>query len=309
MGKYQNLAIVRANKSHYLCTCKHNANICDIMQQYFRISAVLSVLIMAALATAQAHRHHSHGEVAGKVVAADASDVYATVVLKGTAHGSPTAADGTYSIKAPAGQYTLEVSAMGYRKALRKVEIRPGKRLSIDVRLTPSAIALAGVQVVSSGIDRVKGSAYNAVAIDARPLHNSTKTLAEALQKAPGLKLREAGGVGSDMNVSIDGFSGKHVKVFIDGVPQEGVGSSFGLNNIPVSFAERIEVYKGVVPVGLGADAIGGVINIVTDKRPRRWHADASYSYGSFNTHKSTPTARSTPTSRTSTSARPSATG
>ena len=287
MGKYQNLAIVCANKSHYLCTCKHNANICDIMQQYFRISAVLSVFIMAALATAQAHRHHSHGEVAGKVVAADASDVYATVVLKGTPHGSPTAADGTYSIKAPAGQYTLEVSAMGYRKALRKVEIRPGKRLSVDVRLTPSAIALAGVQVVSSGIDRVKGSAYNAVAIDARPLHNSTKTLAEALQKAPGLKLREAGGVGSDMNVSIDGFSGKHVKVFIDGVPQEGVGSSFGLNNIPVSFAERIEVYKGVVPVGLGADAIGGVINIVTDKRPRRWHADASYSYGSFNTHKS----------------------
>ena len=89
-GKYLNLAIVRANGSHYLCTCKHNANICDIMQQYFRISAVLSVFIIAVLATAQAHRHHSHGEVAGKVVTADASDVYATVVLKGTPHGSPT---------------------------------------------------------------------------------------------------------------------------------------------------------------------------------------------------------------------------
>lgn len=31
----------------------------------------------------------------------------------------------------------------------------------------------------------------------------------------------------------------------------------------------------------------GGVINIVTEKQPRRWFADASYSYGSFNTHKS----------------------
>ena len=167
------------------------------------------------------------------------------------------------------------------------MEVRPGERLSVDMRLAPSAISLAGVQVVSSGIDRVKGSAYNAVAIDARQLHNSTKSLAEALQKAPGLKLREAGGVGSDINVMVDGFSGKHVKVFIDGVPQEGVGSSFGLGNIPVTYAERIEVYKGVVPVGLGADAIGGVINIVTNKRPRRWHADASYSYGSFNTHRS----------------------
>ena len=46
----------------------------------------------------------------------------------------------------------------------------------------------------------------------------------------------------------MDGFSGKHIKIFIDGIPQEGVGNSFGLNNIPVNFAERIEVYKGVVP-------------------------------------------------------------
>ena len=148
-------------------------------------------------------------------------------------------------------------------------------------------IRLAEVTVVSSGVSRVKNSAYNAVAVDTRGMLNSTKTLGEALAKAPGLKLRESGGVGSDMNLMLDGFSGKHVKVFIDGVPQEGVGSSFGLNNIPVNFAERIEVYKGVVPVGFGTDAIGGVINIVTGKKRRQWFVDAAYSYGSFNTHKS----------------------
>jgi len=85
----------------------------------------------------------------------------------------------------------------------------------------------------------------------------------------------------------MDGFSGKHIKIFIDGVPQEGVGASFGLNNIPVNYADRIEVYKGVVPVGFGTDAIGGVINIVTKKNERNWFLDASYSFGSFNTHKS----------------------
>lgn len=148
-------------------------------------------------------------------------------------------------------------------------------------------IRLAEVTVVSSGVSRVKNSAYNAVAVNTRGMLNSTKTLGEALAKAPGLKLRESGGVGSDMNLMLDGFSGKHVKVFIDGVPQEGVGSSFGLNNIPVNFAERIEVYKGVVPVGFGTDAIGGVVNIVTGKKRRQWFVDAAYSYGSFNTHKS----------------------
>lgn len=67
----------------------------------------------------------------------------------------------------------------------------------------------------------------------------------------------------------------------------EVVGQAFGLNNIPVKFANRIEVYKGVVPVGFGTDAIGGVVNIVTNKHHKGWFADASYSYGSFNTHKS----------------------
>ena len=77
----------------------------------------------------------------------------------------------------------------------------------------------------------------------------------------------------------IDGFSGKHVKIFIDGVPQEGAGAAFDLNNVPINFADRIEVYKGVVPVGFGTDAIGGVVNIVINKQPGKWFMDASYSH------------------------------
>lgn len=226
--------------------------------------------------------------MSGKVVSTDKTIVdFATVYLKGTQYGCTTDERGIYHLPAPAGKYTLVVSAVGFETYEKAIEIVSDGRTKQTVVLKPSVTELDEVVVTSTGVGRVKKSAFNAVAVDTKELHNSTKSLSEALNQLPGMKLRESGGVGSDMQLMLDGFSGKHVKVFIDGVPQEGAGTAFDLNNIPVNFAERIEVYKGVVPVGFGTDALGGVINIVTNKKRRNWFLDASYSYGSFNTHKS----------------------
>jgi outer membrane receptor protein involved in Fe transport len=137
-----------------------------------------------------------------------------------------------------------------------------------------------------SKVREINESAYNVVSIDARLLHNTTLNLTQTLDRISGVKIRETGGVGSGAQISINGFSGRHIKVFMDGMPMEGFGSSFQLNNMPVNLAERVEVYKGVVPVEFGADALGGAINIVT-KQSKNTYVDVSYSYGSFNTHKS----------------------
>ena len=226
--------------------------------------------------------------VSGKVLSTEKTTVdFATVYLKGTNYGGTTNEEGIYHLQAPAGEYTLVVSAIGYKTVEKPVKLMRGERTKMNVVISPQATELDEVVVVSNGVTRLKRSAFNAVALDTKALQNSTQNLSEALAQAPGMKIRESGGVGSDMQLMMDGFTGKHIKIFIDGVPQEGVGSSFGLNNIPVNYAERIEVYKGVVPVGFGTDAIGGVINIITKKNRNKWFLDASYSYGSFNTHKS----------------------
>lgn len=226
--------------------------------------------------------------ISGKVLSTEKTTVdFATVYLKGTNYGGTTNEEGIYHLQAPAGEYTLVVSAIGYKTVEKPVKLMRGERTKMNVVISPQATELDEVVVVSNGVTRLKRSAFNAVALDTKALQNSTQNLSEALAQAPGMKIRESGGVGSDMQLIMDGFTGKHIKIFIDGVPQEGVGSSFGLNNIPVNYAERIEVYKGVVPVGFGTDAIGGVINIITKKNRNKWFLDASYSYGSFNTHKS----------------------
>lgn len=246
---------------------------------------LLLILLSAALS---ASSQEDGGMVSGRIVSTEKEIVdFATVYLEGTGYGGITNHEGLYHIQAPAGDYKLVVSAVGYAKVEKHVRLTRRGRTRQNITITPETQQLDEVTILSTGVTRLKRSAFNAVAVDTKELRNTTKNLSDALAKAPGMKLRESGGVGSDMQLMLDGFSGKHVKVFIDGVPQEGVGSSFGLNNIPVSFADRIEVYKGVVPVGFGTDAIGGVINIVTNKKRRRWFLDASYSYGSFNTHKS----------------------
>lgn len=252
------------------------------------------ILALSRPVAAQPHRPHSDHHtphafawLSGKVIEKDGTAVaFATVCLKDTRYGGATDDKGRFRLKAPVGTHTLVVSLIGYEAVEKKITVGRDMR-DLTIVLRPTTTELEEVVVTGSGVSRVQQSPFNAVAMDTRALQNTTKSLSDALSQLPGMKLRESGGVGSEMQLMLDGFSGKHVKVFIDGVPQEGAGQAFDLNNIPAGFAERIEVYKGVVPVGFGTDAIGGVVNIVTDKRRRNWHADASYSYGSFNTHRS----------------------
>ena len=227
--------------------------------------------------------------ISGKIISAeDRSAIdFADIYLKETTYGCITDENGTFRMEAPQGTYTLAVAAIGYGTYETTITLSGRDTTLRTIALKPARNQLDEVVVMSERKSHVRQSAFNAVDLSVKEMHNSSKSLGEALSQLPGLKLRESGGVGSDAQLTLDGFSGKHVKVFIDGVPQEGAGTALDINNLPVNFAERIEVYKGVVPVGFGSDALGGVINIVTKKRRHGWSLDASYSYGSFNTHKS----------------------
>lgn len=142
------------------------------------------------------------------------------------------------------------------------------------------------VNVYGSIVGRINKSAFNAVAVDTRKLRNTNLDIGHVLDRVSGVKFREEGGVGSQATISLNGFSGNRVRLFINGMPMDESMSSFSVNNIPASLASRLEIYKGVVPVTLGGDALGGAINIVTENSPSTY-IDASYSYGSFNTHRS----------------------
>lgn len=257
------------------------------MNKIVLLRICLSIFMLQIFTTVYSSDQHQRLLIQGKITTAKKEAVeFVTVQLKGTKYGTITNEKGVYKFRAPKGNYTLEISAIGYETITQKIKVGNDRLTNLDFTIKPNETELSSVIVEASSVKRLKESAYNVVAIDAKNLHNTATDIATSLAKLPGVKLRESGGVGSDMRISLDGFTGKHIKLFIDGVPQDGVGSAFSLNNIPINFAERIEVYRGVVPVNFGADAIGGVINVVTSKK-RKTFIDASYSFGSFNTHKS----------------------
>lgn len=185
------------------------------------------------------------------------------------------------------GRYTLVVTGIGFKPAEHTVTVAAGKESVVSITVIPASIEMDAVTVLGrSEVQEANRQAYNVTAVDAKQLYNTTLDLAGALDRVAGIRVRESGGVGSNFNLSLNGFSGNHVRYFIDGIPMDGFGSSFQINNIPINAAERLEVYKGVVPISLGSDALGGAINIVTNERSLNY-IDASYSYGSFNTHRS----------------------
>ncbi|SDM76584.1 Outer membrane receptor proteins, mostly Fe transport [Catalinimonas alkaloidigena] len=211
----------------------------------------------------------------------------ATLLLNATRWGTAADLDGFYQLHSvPPGRYEVVVSSMGYVTRTEEVTLQAGQTLSLDVALQEASTELDAVTVFGkSALQETKELAYEVQTINARQLHNTTLDLGHALDRVSGVRVRESGGVGSRMNFSLNGFTGRQVKFFIDGVPMDNFGSSFQLNNIPVNLAERIEIYKGVVPIWLGSDALGGAINIVTNQSLRKY-LDVSYSYGSFNTHR-----------------------
>ena len=155
---------------------------------------------------------------------------------------------------------------------------------TVDEEVTQlSEVVLTG----QSPIKQVQKAAYNVVAIEAQQLRNLNSNAADMLARVSGVKMRETGGVGAETAINLNGFTGRHVRIFIDGVPMNEANASFRINNIPAELIERIEIYKGVVPVTFGADALGGAINVVT-RKSRYNYGNLSYTFGSFNTHKST---------------------
>ena len=113
-------------------------------------------------------------------------------------------------------------------------------------------------------------------------LHSGTIRLDEILNEQTGIitVTDESGFEG----VQIQGIASDYILILIDGVPLVGRSAgNFDLSRLTVGNIKQIEVVKGPSSSLYGSEALGGVINIITEKpKSEELHGNASYRFGSF---------------------------
>ena len=117
------------------------------------------------------------------------------------------------------------------------------------------------------------------------------RTIADVLRNIPGLNLVQQGGPGSVTSVFMRGTSSNHTKVLIDGIDvsdPSNANAAFDFGQLLTQDIERIEVLRGPQSGLYGSDAIGGVINVITQSGSGPMKAAASVEGGSFNSFNQT---------------------
>lgn len=199
-------------------------------------------------------------------------------------NGTTTDNKGIARLSAPSNQkLMLMVSFVGYQTIIDTIITN---RKHYTLKLFPEPIDLADVVIVGKTRAQVLRESPEAVSvIDAKELQGRSISLETVLNKTIGLKVGQTGGLGSSSRIIVHGLEGNRIQILWDGIPMSNSDGAFSLDEIPIDIIERIEVYKSIIPARFGCDGLGGAINIVT-KEFSTDYLDASYEFGSYQTHK-----------------------
>ncbi len=146
----------------------------------------------------------------------------------------------------------------------------PGLALSQAPQPADSTSEFQHEDVVITGTLKPVSVAQSPVKIDvitSRYLQQQlpVTNLMEGISLLPGLQEVNACGVCYTNAISINGLPGSYTAVLIDGMPLYGsLASVYGLNGLPITIIERIEVIKGPNSTLYGSEAMAGVVNVIT---------------------------------------------
>lgn len=239
-------------------------------------------LLLAACLCCIANSMFAQMFFGGKVVNESGKPVpEANVWLEYTNIGTVTDSKGEFTLNnIPDGKYTLRASSLNYDGIRVHVE---NSEKEMNLVLKDSPLKLNEVVVTGTGThNKLKNSPVAIDIISQKELQNVSFPSFENMMMAltPSLSFTP-NAMGS--NLQLNGLSNRYVIIMVDGKRLAGdVSGNIDLSRINMSNIKRIEILKGAASSLYGSEAMGGVINIITDKPKDKIFISSNTRYGEW---------------------------
>lgn len=230
------------------------------MTRKFLLISFLFALAVSAFAQKQPISGIVKDSLSGETI------IGANIVLQGTTTGTTTDVNGNFSMNLANGDYTLQISFIGYTTVLKKISVK-GAPVQLNISMK-SAIEIKGVEVVAD-YAKVRETPVAFTNISPAKIEErlSGQDIPLLLNKTPGVYATQQGGGDGDARITIRGFNQRFVAVMLDGIPVNDMenGWVYWSNWFGIDAVTRdIQVQRGLGRSKLALPSVGGTMNIIT---------------------------------------------
>ena len=234
-----------------------------------------------SLILAQNHHHHhyypkmSDAHIAGHVLDAHTGEhlSFVNVQVEGTSLGCLTDESGHFYLKnLPEGELTIIFSMIGYEAEKRTVKLQRDTLIEMNVTIAETSFMIDNVVVTANKYETKQKEVATIVNVIPPLIIESTtsNSMADVLNFQTGLRVEETCSNCGVPQIRINGLEGQYTQILMDSRPIfSSLASVYGLEQLPAGMVDRIEVIRGGGSALYGANAIAGVVNIIT-KEPNR---------------------------------------
>ena len=225
---------------------------------------LIAVLIFFSAAT------FAQGVIKGVVLDAGNGEslIGTTVYLDGTTIGTTADLDGSFQFNAPAGDYKVIVSFVGYEPKEISVTVGTGTTDLGTIELESNAIGLNEISVFADvAITRKTPVAVTSVPAEVIERELGNQEFPEIMKMTPGVYATKSGGGYGDSRINVRGFDQRNVAVMINGIPVNDMenGWVYWSNWAGLSDGTRsMQVQRGLGASKLAINSVGGTLNIIT---------------------------------------------
>lgn len=204
--------------------------------------------------------------VLGKVTSGDIEIPFATIVVKGTTIGTASNENGEFNLLVPSGKIIVRAQAIGFKSKEIEVEVPVNKSKDLQFDLEEDILGIEQVVVTADRNEKNRTEASVIVnTITPRVFEAAqTVTIADGLNFCPGIRMENNCSNCGFNQVRMNGMEGPYSQILINSRPIfSGLAGVYGLELIPTSIIERIEVVRGGGSALYGSNAIAGTINLI----------------------------------------------